>query len=465
MADRYFVGDANGNWVNANNWAISGGGVGGAGFPTASDSALFDTSSPDCLIDFGIDCGNIQLLSDFTNTLTQKAGKTISTDYISQLAGTFVGSDANITLTDEGVESVIVLNLSGGNFTSTSGSLSIKGNILIDSTTTFDHNNGTTTISDASFDKYYTIDDAEFFDVTMSIGSKKVYVNGTFCVAGDLTLTNTGTFETGAFVVKGDVDAQDSAISTNATTTFTFAGSGDQLLHSTNNPGSLPSLHINKPSGTLTCTNTMNIYGDIIHTAGDTDFSASIVAIQSSYIKTLDAAAIMFNDFFFDTSANNTTIVSNLCVGGDLTLEFGRQINGGNIQAYGDVFSTSDNVFGGTTTLEFAGSVDQTITESLGRGWMGGTFIVNKPSGILRLGADLNIDGTSQDLTLTQGTMCTNGFDLVVTDEININGSSVLQRVTGDTITYSTLNGTISDVTVCAEPAGGGNNNGFFAFF
>jgi len=53
MANRYFVGDVNDDWDDADNWSATSGGAGGAGVPTSSDDVYLDGYSPDCTISSG----------------------------------------------------------------------------------------------------------------------------------------------------------------------------------------------------------------------------------------------------------------------------------------------------------------------------------------------------------------------------------------------------------------------------
>jgi len=71
MADRYWVGDTDGDWNDASNWASSSGGAGGAGVPTSSDAVIFDDqyTTQNCTCDVAIDVASIDVQSTYDGKL------------------------------------------------------------------------------------------------------------------------------------------------------------------------------------------------------------------------------------------------------------------------------------------------------------------------------------------------------------------------------------------------------------
>ncbi len=69
MADRFFVGDTDNSWNNSNNWSSTSGGAGGVGVPDTSDSAIFDSSSPGCVLDIDGNIGALYMSSGYSSVL------------------------------------------------------------------------------------------------------------------------------------------------------------------------------------------------------------------------------------------------------------------------------------------------------------------------------------------------------------------------------------------------------------
>src|SRR3989338_8731987 len=106
-ATRYWVGNDGANTNIAANWkttnpAACGGGNASAA-PTSADDVIFD---PDCdhgaTINANLSANTITLESGYTGTVTQSAGRTVSTDSAggyNQAGGTFTGGNSSITIT------------------------------------------------------------------------------------------------------------------------------------------------------------------------------------------------------------------------------------------------------------------------------------------------------------------------------------------------------------------------------
>lgn len=78
MASYYFVAK-DGIWHDANSWASSSGGAGGAGIPGASDIAYFDATSGDCTLTADAPVSTLRMEDVFLDTITMD-GFTISCD-------------------------------------------------------------------------------------------------------------------------------------------------------------------------------------------------------------------------------------------------------------------------------------------------------------------------------------------------------------------------------------------------
>ncbi len=144
-ADRFWIAGAASNWNDANNWASSSGGAGGAGIPGSGDVAIFDGSGlGDCNIDVNVDVQGISIRSGYVNTVSQNSFTIdIGTSGFVQADGNFSGGTARILISQG------TYTLSGGAFTSTSDTIEISGTYggnftaIFISGGTFNHNGGT----------------------------------------------------------------------------------------------------------------------------------------------------------------------------------------------------------------------------------------------------------------------------------------------------------------------------------
>jgi len=124
-------GGADNNWSTAQNWS-------GDTLPGTADLAIFDgTSTTNATIDAAVDVGGIQIASGYTGTITQATGitLTVGAQHYSQADGVFSGGNSAIDLNGS-------WTLSGGTFTSTSGTLSVAGSFITSGAPTFNHNSG-----------------------------------------------------------------------------------------------------------------------------------------------------------------------------------------------------------------------------------------------------------------------------------------------------------------------------------
>lgn len=114
-----------------------------------------------------------------------------------------------------------------------------------------------------------------------------------------------------------------------------------------------------------------------------------------------------FNNLTLNNSGDNFNLTGTAEVLGTLTLQSGL-VNGGTFQARGNVvvqstFGFGNPLTGGTTSITFNGTGNQTFTNSGGAN-PSGTWTINKPSGSVTLASNL-ILGTTQALNLTAGTL------------------------------------------------------------
>ncbi|MCB0390695.1 MAG: hypothetical protein KDD58_05375, partial [Bdellovibrionales bacterium] len=129
-----------------------------------------------------------------------------------------------------------------------------------------------------------------------------------------------------------------------------------------------------------------------------------------------------YDDIAVAIAAGDTLIVNS-----NLTLIDGK-LNGGTIELKGDLnINCADGsdfigicAGGGTTQLNFSGSSDQNISIAAGAIALGGLTSVDKTSGKVNLTSDFNFSTTGQDLSILNGTLDLNGYNLTVNDQLNV---------------------------------------------
>lgn len=147
-ANRFWVGAPGGlindpaNWAAADPTGCSGG---GAGVPGVNDVAVFDRDcSSNAVISASVNLLGLSVASGFSGSISQQGAATItvgSAGWIQQ-SGSFVGGSGAIDINGS-------VSLSGGSFTSTTGTLSVERSVTIGVTVTFVHNGGVVALDGA----------------------------------------------------------------------------------------------------------------------------------------------------------------------------------------------------------------------------------------------------------------------------------------------------------------------------
>ena len=89
MANRYKVNGSTNTWRDTTGWSLNSGDTGGASYPVAGDTAIFDSHSSNCLVDVDSACSSIDLL-DYSNTLNIGNTFTLTVSdggYVKQIGG------------------------------------------------------------------------------------------------------------------------------------------------------------------------------------------------------------------------------------------------------------------------------------------------------------------------------------------------------------------------------------------
>ncbi len=232
---------------------------------------------------------------------------------------------------------------------------------------------------------------------------------------------------------------------------------------------------------------TISFSGDWTHTAGG-EWNALTGTVKfTGYRETFNfdyptiATSGVFNNFTYDSTSDSGSYVSlsgdTLYINGNALFYDGRCYNGAGIQVQGDVtigpwdgYDTTD------ASLTFSGTGTQTfdLTGYTGS-WDAHTIIgTGSNSPTVNLASDFIINKSTQDLTITNGSLNIGAYELEVVDDTNIAGGTL----NGDTgtldlydviITDGTLNGTTGDFNFSGDwthTAGGiwNHNNGLVTF-
>ncbi len=280
--------------------------------PTTNDDIyLAANCDNDLLIDSTITLGIVTLPAGYTGIVTQNGA--ITTSYITMASGTwvqnaaitttstnydfsfsggtFTGGSANITIAKG-------LNLTGGTFTSTSGTLSATGASTFGASNTFNHNSGTVTLKDdvdinkASIFNNVIVDSSPGW-MYFHTGSVDQVFLGSLTVIGSNNIYFDECASTRLYV-KGDLILSGFS-STGFDCPVTFNGSTATQLYKdvTGTTKVTKSLIINKSSGIVNLGHAWTVDSDgMTVTAGALDFNGNNISSGGAYI-TVQAGGIL----------------------------------------------------------------------------------------------------------------------------------------------------------------------------
>ncbi len=392
------------NWSDALNWS-------GNVVPGAADVASFDgTSAKPATINAAVTINGLTIANTYTGAISQSAAVTIGATGFSQAGAGFTGGAAAITVNGP-------FAISGGTFTSTTGVLSIAGNLTHTAGGTFNANGGTVALITGAA----TIDVAAtetFNDLRFTAGTKTVAAGDSLVATGSLTLT-AGAINTGTVEAQGSI-TQASTFG-GGTGTLLIDGGGAQTLTgaATTAAGNIPLLNINKASGTLTLAGTIRTTNNWTYTAGTVDPGTSLVVFAGGTVT--GSHALNALDFRATTTIAAGTI---LTAGGSLTLTAGN-LNTGTVAARGDI-SVAAGYGGGSGTLLVNGVGAQSLTDAATTAAGNIPLLnINKASGTLTLAGTIR---TTNNWTYTAGTVDP-GTSLVVFAGGTVTGSHALNAL------------------------------------
>ncbi|MCP4304720.1 MAG: hypothetical protein GY788_07555 [bacterium] len=367
MADRYWVNDnANGLWADADNWATTSGGSGGAGFPTSSDDVYFDSGSTD-------DCNHTSGSPAAADIFTMESSYT----------GTFTLS-RSITL--EGAATVSgIISITANGFT-------VKGNITIKNGGSITHSSGPCIIGGISYlietGGSHVVGDLTTCNYGATGFTLIVESGGTLGGAGEIK------FDRRDFGISGVIDKD-------LTCPLTLAGYDCTLLGDTTVNG----ISFDDADLTIVLDDyDLTIKGDVAFAGGWTK-GTGLITLSGGVDQDIDFNGESVEDIEIDKLAGSVTLTGNVTTdsltGTDGTLD----IDGNNLETTGNFTAAAGAVFNDTT----GGGL---VT-------VGGNFDLNGISGtpITWDGPDLDITGTADaDWTVASDSNASAGTAIDATD-------------------------------------------------
>jgi hypothetical protein len=194
-------------------------------------------------------------------------------------------------------------------------------------------------------------------------------------------------------------------------------------------------------SGTFTApTGTFTVVGNWTHTAGGTfnhNSGTVVFGDGSSRSLSIDVAT---SETFNNLTVNSSTGSGSFTIGtGDTLIVLGTfthasaPIYTGTIEARGNVVVGGGFVNGGTGTLLFTGTNNQTYTDQ-GGDELNGSITINKSSGMVSLASNADWNAAGQNLTITSGTLFAPDYS-IATGSLTIGASGVLYMAGSQTLT------------------------------
>jgi hypothetical protein len=459
-ANRYWIAGATANWNSTANWSATSGGAGGAGIPAAGDVANFDNNGlGNCNINTSITISSLVINAGYTGTITQSANPITISGAVTFAGGTFDGSASTMTIggaiTLSGTNFMLpsTLNLNGGSLTYTAGTLDPNTN---SSTAVFGAGQ---TITGSFALNNVTFNNTTPWGMTFTLPAGSVLtINGNMAMTG----TNALTFSGGTIDLLGNLSLSNTGTGGGGSTVLTFDGTTNQAITGTPtlNQSNLPSVNINKTSGTLSFPAIVSVGGSAwTYTAGTVDMTTNNAAVAFVGNVTITGTQT-FNNLRFDNStpwgatytiAAGTTLTTSGAVtfSGTATQTF----SGGTIDLLGNLALTNTATGGGgSTVLAFTGTTSQAITSSLPIGESALPAVNINTTATLTLPAILTAAGTTW--TYTAGTIngTTNNSTVVFGANTTISGSHTLNNIqfnnaTPWTVTYTLSAGTVLTAT------------------
>ncbi|HNV86485.1 MAG TPA: hypothetical protein PKL97_05915 [Candidatus Omnitrophota bacterium] len=441
---RYWVGPvSSGLWNDNNYWAETSGGTGGFSSPGSGDTAIFDGGNVnDCTLDADVTIYQLTLASGYSGTLdtgiydltiTQNAE--IAGGTLTVGTGKTLGVDATLTVSGgllDGQNGIIDANhiaITGGELKApASGDFFVSGD-WTHTGGTLTHDNGEITFTGGAPATIDVNSNETFYDLTFEKddGVAITLAAGDSVIAtGVLTLSDGKVdAETGA-KMEAQNNANVSSSFDGGTAPLHFTGTADQNFNLTAATDKFDgNITVNKTSGTV------QLISDLLMNASGQDFTLTDGTFDANgYDLSIEDALTIANGQL------NIPADSGLSVGGLMTVSGGTlnagggavAANGGVMLSGGTLIAPATGLFvvkgdwtnsggtftSGTGTVTFGDTSSQNLTSN------GESFynLTHSGSGTLTLQDTLNV---ANDLTNSAGTIDTNGKNVAVGQDLNVN--------------------------------------------
>lgn len=441
-ANRYWVSSAASSWNNTASWSDASGGAGGASIPTASDVVVFDGAAGTngaCTLDAAVNILGLSMTSGFSGSITQETfSMTIGNTGAILSGGSFTGGSGSINVKG-------VFTLSGTNFTSTSGTLTLAQGVNFNLLSgNFIHNNGTVLFNVANNSltgniifNHLTIHNS-FGPYVFNISSgSTIIANGNLTLSGiAATWINTGTIEAKGNIVLANLSGDGGGTATlliNGTGTQTITGSANDMA------GKLPMVTINKSSGILNLSGKIRVGNNWTYIAGTINAGTSRMQFSGTF--TISGTQT-FNDVEFNAVNGSAyiTIASNslLTANGNVYLSGSSDvtINTGTLEVQGNLTVTNTSLYsGGNATFLINGTGNQTLTgqgsSNIGRL---PKVTIAKPSGTLYLASIISV---ANNWTYISGTLNPGTSRVVFSGDLAISGTQTLNEVDFSSVNFN----------------------------
>jgi hypothetical protein len=386
----------------------------------------------------------------------------------------------NIDKTSGTLQLPSILTMAGSNWTYTTGAIDATTN---NSTVAF---GGNTTITGS-----HTLNNIQFNNATPWTVTYTIAAGTVLTASGNMTTSGASaiTMNTGTIDLQGNLILTNTSTGDGGSATIAFTGTANQSITSSLplNEGALPSVNINKTSGTLTLPSILTMAGsNWTYTTGAIDATTNNSTVAFSGNNTITGSHtlnnIQFNNATPWTVTYTITAGTVLTAAGNMIMSGASAIalNTGTIDLQGNLILTNTATGdGGTTVIAFTGTTNQAITSALPEGENSLPAIkINKPSGTLSLPSIVTVAGNAW--TYSAGTVdaATAASTVYFTNNTTINSTGMSfynltvfsgTSTLGNALTVSnnltmTNPGVLSPVANTINLAGNWNNWGTAAF-